>query len=428
MCKQIFYDGGETGMQKADKETLKNNNKMLILCKLRQGDLSRTELSVSTGLSNSTVSVLVSELVSSNLIFEKRYANSSGGRRQVILSINPEAAYTLLVKIVPGVLEVSFINLELKINNRKKFYFHDGGARESGEEALLSALERGLIWIRQENGRLLDKTAGVGISIPGLVDHSSDIILYSSLLNIRKMDISGLLTARLGKPVYVFKDTDAMAMGEYAINELSNSESYMFILVDSGFGLSFMNKGEILQLNRSGLELGHLRLQENGPRCRCGRSGCVEAFVSESSALRQLELIQEKQGSRQYDISAMRYSDIVEESNRADGICRGVLRCQAGYLGAAIAIGVNIFAPNTVLLAGPLSKAKWEFYPIVREAFAENVLDIFSNTRIEFSTAGEQASLIGMASKIFDTEFFSAETLYDGASGNDRAIKAQFNV
>lgn len=393
-------------MQKADKETLKSNNKMLILCKLRKGNLSRTELAKTTGLSNSTVSVLVSELVASNVVFEKKFANSSGGRRQVILSINAEAAYTMLFEIVPNRVEISIVNLDLKINCSRSFNFNG-----SGEDVIRTEIERGIDWIKCEKAPLLDKTVGIGVSVAGLVDHSNDTILYSSLLNIKNMDIKSTIVPALGKNVYVFKDTDAMAMGQYTINDFYENESYLFILVDSGFGLSFMSNGQVLQLNRSGLELGHLRLKEKGPRCKCGRIGCVEAFVSETAAITELDKLQKVSGINQYDIKTIRYSDIVSESNKNDGSCRQIMKYQAKNLGRAVAIGVNIFAPNTVLLTGPISKAEWGFKQIVRKSFSENVLDIFSSTKIEFSSAVEEASITGMASKIFDTEFFSVKTL-----------------
>lgn len=388
-------------MQKAGRETVKSNNKTLILLNLRNRNLSRTELARITGLSNSTVSVLVSELIQSKIVFEKSFANSSGGRRQVILSVNPAAAYSILFLIIPGVLKISAVDLDLKVNCSKKFNYDNGN-----KKSLAEAVTRGISWIDSEHKNLLDKTVGIGISISGLVDHSNDRVLYSSLLNLKNIDVKSDIASKMKKNTYVFKDTDAMAAGGYVMNGLSADKSYLFILAESGFGISFMIDGHVLQLNRSGLELGHLRLKENGPKCKCGKYGCVEAFVSEEAALRELALLQQKSGKKEYDINKMSYFDIVSESNKQDGSCRQVLRYQAEYLGQAIAAGVSIFAPDAVILSGPVCTAEWDFRQIVRKSFSKNSIDIFSNTEIKFFNITEEASIIGMASDIFGREFF----------------------
>lgn len=389
-------------LQKADKETLKRHNKRLLLYTLRRGDFSRTELAEATGLSNSTISVLISEMVESNIVFEKSLANSSGGRRQVIMSINPEAAYTLLLKIAPDQIEVAIVNLGLKLNSSKAFNL----ARNDQEHVTCTVLHA-LEWIKQGKSDLIDRIIGIGVSVAGLVDHSNDTVLYSAHLNLKNFDIKSVINSIFSRNVYVFKDTDTIAMGEDIVHKFNDCESYLYIWVGSGLGLSFVNKGEVLQLNRSGLELGHVRLESDGPRCTCGRVGCVEAFVSEAAAIREIEYrIKNSVKTLNYNVNGMKYLDIVKRSNDGDTVCREVLEYQAGYLGKAVALAINIFSPNTVIIGGPVSNIEWDFASRVQKSIRDNVLGIFSETKIQFSATTEEAAFIGMASKILDREFF----------------------
>lgn len=390
-------------MQKADKDTIKHNNKLVILSHLKTRDLSRTDLAEITGLSNSTVSALVSELSENNILFEKSIAESSGGRKPIILSINPNYAYTMLLIIVQNKIITALVDLKFEVVYHNTFDYSIC-TEESISAAILESIDKTLA----DNRSAAENIVGVGVSIPGLVDHSTNTVIFSTLLQLKDFNIKDLIKTRLNKNVYAFKDTDALMLGEYLLNDLSRYESYLYVLVDSGVGLSFMNKGEIMQLNRCGFQLGHIQLDENGPQCNCGKSGCVEAFVSEQATKRDLKETLAKAGLP-YDVSidSLTLADIVTKANEGDVHCEDVLARQCAYIGRVVALTINIFAPNLVLIGGPLSSAKFDKDKIVRNSVEKSVLNIFSNTNIKFTTTGNKACFIGMADKVFNKEIFS---------------------
>lgn len=393
-------------MQKADKETIKKNNKKVLLNCLREQDLSRTDLAAETGLSNSTVSTLIAELTAENLVFEKSVAESSGGRKPIILSINPDACCTMLIKILRFKVIFALVDLKLRVVYQKEIPF-----REGGDACVREAVVRGIETTAGENHASFEKILGVGVSVPGMVDHRTDEILLSSLLNIRHMDIRSVIQEKVGKQVHVFKDTDALLLGECILNRLSDRESYVYLLVDSGVGLSFMNKGEILQLNRGGFQIGHIQLDEHGPQCNCGNFGCVEAFVSEQAARRDLERVSSHDSTYSVNFDSLNYSDIVSRSNRGDPYAKEVLFDQCAYLGRAVALAVNLYAPNTVLIGGPLSRSRFDLLDIIETSAAKSELEVFRNggTSVRFANTGERACFIGMADKIVNAEFFKRE-------------------
>ena len=240
--------------------------------------------------------------------------------------------------------------------------------------------------------------------VSGLVDNLKNHVIYSALLNLRDFDITSVIQSKLLKSVYLFKDTDALLLGERILNDFSDSESFLYFLVEYGVGLSFMDKGEILRLNKSGLEIGHIKIETGGPRCNCGKYGCVEAFVSEMAAKRGLKEILPE--SRHEEIDRLTLAEIVSRSNESDPSFRKVILKQCPYLGKAIACAINIFAPNLVLVGGPLSGVNWDIAGSVFQAVQDNVLNIYENTELRFTTTGDKSSFIGMANEIFDKEFF----------------------
>ena len=172
-----------------------------------------------------------------------------------------------------------------------------------------------------------------------------------------------------------------------------------------------MNKGEILQLNRSGFEIGHVQLDEHGPQCNCGNYGCVEAFVSEQAAKRDLELISRSDIDYHVDTENMKFSDIVSKSNEGDTYAIDVLFSQCIYLGRVVALVINLYAPNMVLIGGPLSNSKYNILETIEKSAARSELEIFRSwsSTIKFTNTGDRACFIGMANKIFNSEFFDNE-------------------
>lgn len=393
-------------MQKADKESIKKNNKKVILHRLKDCDLSRMDIASLTGLSSSTVCLLVSELIMENFVFEKSIAESSGGRKPIILSINPDVAYAMLVKIVQYKIVFAIVNLKLQVIYQRDFTFE-----QCNEDCIKETLQNGIVLVLEDNASISEKITGIGVSVPGLVDHHTDKVLLSSLLHIRNMDIKSIICSKINRNVYVFKDTDALMLGEYILNDLNNYESYLYLLVDGGVGLSFMNKGEILQLNRSGFQIGHIQLDENGPQCNCGNYGCVEAFISEQAARRDLKSITSQDPAYQAEIDHLKFSDIVSMSNQGDQYAVNVLFRQCAYLGKVVAMVINLYAPNMVLIGGPLSGSKYNILETVEKSASKSELEIFRtwNTLIKFTNTGDKACFIGMADRIFNIELFENE-------------------
>lgn len=398
-------------VRKVDQETMKNLNRQMILNFLRNnGETSRIDLAKKMKLSPTTVSAITSELVKEKLVLETRIGESNGGRKPLMLGINPDAKFAMTVILTQKGVDISIVNMSFQRIEHESISkrIEDPGTLE---ETLLKGFKDILGRFRYDK----EDICGVGVSVPGVVDHKNGIILYSSKMRLEDYNISQLIKEITGIDVYVFKDTDALMLGEYdgGIGNIYSSVAY--ISIEDGIGMSYINSGKLFHPSiGGGFELGHITIDSNGPVCRCGNRGCLGAMVSEQSVLNKLKILSEK-GYKTFidgDIEKLSLSDVVEYSNKGDKLCIYVLEEQARVLGIAVATVVNLFSPQLVLIGGPLGGCRWGFMDVLEDTVKDRALSIYSrNLHIEPARHSSESALTGISNEIFNRQIFKTVDL-----------------
>jgi Transcriptional regulator/sugar kinase len=399
-------------VKKADQETLKSLNRQIILNHIRRyKEISRVDLTNYTRLSPTTVSTIASELVAKKLVNEIRVGESSGGRKPLMLGINPNGKYAAVIVMTQKGADFFVINLDFKILTREHIK-----RSINGPDAIEEILSAGIKDMMAKNSNIVADICGLGISIPGVIDHKSGKVLYSSKFRLNDFDMSSVIRKHTSLRNYVFRDTDASILGEYNFGIGSAHKNLVFINIDDGVGMSYINSGKLVQPGYGGgFELGHITIDSNGPLCRCGNRGCLGAVVSEQPIISKLEKLSGKGYETDIggDVSKLTLADIVEFSNREDKACKYVLEEQARILGTAVASVINLFNPQMVTIGGPLSKCKWGFLDILKDTVKDRALEIFSrNVELNFAKLGNEAALIGMANEIFEREVYGTVALH----------------
>lgn len=392
-------------VKKADQETLKNINRQIILNHIRlHREISRIDLAKFTKLSPTTVSAIVSELLAKKLVNETRIGESSGGRKPLMLGINANARCVLIVVLSPRGAGFSTVNMDFQIVH------HEYIARSiRGEEAVVEILNKGLEMFSEKYPGAMDGVCGIGISVPGVVEHEKGVVLYSSKLHLSDFDISSVVDRYCGIKTYIFKDTDALLLGEYNFGAGNAYGNVAYINIEDGVGMSYVNSGRLFKPGYGGgFELGHITIDSGGSLCRCGNRGCLGTVVSEAPALVKLKTLIEKGYESGIEVTKnTSLADIVEYSNNGDKAARYVLEEQARLLGTAVASVINLFNPQLIAIGGPLSKCTWGFLDILRDTVKDRALPIYSkNVEIRFARLGEDSALVGMANEILENEIF----------------------
>lgn len=392
---------------KMDQETLKNLNRQIVLNHIRNHkEISRVDLAGFTKLSPTTVSTIIAELVSKKLVTELRVGESSGGRKPLMVGMNPNARYAASVMMDQKGADFSVVNM-----NYETVYQESIEQKVSGSTEVQEFLLKGIGKLLVSCAEIKNDICGFGISIPGVIDHENGKVLYSSKLHLNNFNISEILSSHLGVKSFVFKDTDALILGEFNLGIGSASKNFVYINIEDGVGMSYIHSGKLMQPGYGGgFELGHITIDSNGPLCRCGNRGCLGAVVSAQPIISKLEKLNGK-GYETFiggDVSKFTLADIVEFSNKGDRACRYVLEEQARVLGTAVASVINLLNPQLIAIGGYLSKCTWDFLGILKDTVRDRALEVFSrSTEIKFARLDDESALIGMANEIFKREVFN---------------------
>ncbi len=273
-----------------DQQLVKRINRSLLLRLVRaQPRLSRARLASESGLTKSTVSLLVRELVDEGWLCESDAAVADGlGRPSTPLSINVGVHALVGVELAVECVRVVAVSLCGEV-------LHADEAASPGTEplpicALAAARVAHCAEVLRARGLEL---AGIGVVLPGAVDDATGVVRFAPNLGWRNLHVLPMLTAALAAaglpdvPVQLQNDADAAALGEYEFAQREGEDPLIFVNCDVGVGAGIVLNDRLF-IGAQGMagEIGHTVLQVDGPACSCGRFGCAEVYIG-SRALAQ---------------------------------------------------------------------------------------------------------------------------------------------
>ncbi len=278
-----------------DQQLVKRINRSVLLRLLwAQPSLSRARLAEKSGLTKSTVSALVRELLDERWIDEDNanVATAGVGRPSTPLHINGDLRVLIGLEVAVECLRMVCVSLTGQIISQTE------QALQSHQPHLVCAQATGLVQGLCQalaSRRLL--LSGLGVCLPGAVDDESGVVRFAPNLTWRNVDFLAMLTQSLSTSdappvsIYLQNDADAAALSEYEFGADDKSDPLIFISCDVGVGAGVvLNDGLFTGALGVAGEIGHTILQIDGPLCSCGRSGCAETVIG-SRALTSPEAI-----------------------------------------------------------------------------------------------------------------------------------------
>ena len=266
-----------------DLQLLKRINRSVLLRLIRsQPDISRARLAAVSGLTKSTVSALVRELLDEHWLSEAAapVATQGMGRPSTPLNIDTNKRVLVGIEIAVDCLRLVCVSLGGVILTQTEEPLLDQSPANACKQVgkLVRVLSRQL----DEKKLIL---SGVGVCLPGAVDGDLGLVRLAPNLGWRNLPFMAMLAtefAKLGIPaaeIHLQNDADAAALGEYEFGG-SGDDSLIFINCDVGVGAGIVLNDRLFTgfLGAAG-EIGHSILQVDGPLCSCGRKGCAEAFI-----------------------------------------------------------------------------------------------------------------------------------------------------
>ncbi len=262
-------------------EAGKELSRRLVLDQIRQqGEVSRSEIVRTTGLSKATVSAIVSELFEAGLVQETGSQNSHVGRPRILLSLVPDANFALGAELTDEECRVVLTDLHAKPIKRVS---QPVMANDLSVPSLMDVLAACIA----EAVKDIDATRllALGVCVPGIVDPSSGIVTFSVILPWENVKLAEILQERFPYPISVFSRGTAATWGERWYGAGKNARNLLYARVGSGIVSGLVINGQpYLGRNSGAGELGHVTVQPDGALCRCGNRGCL-ATVATTGAL-----------------------------------------------------------------------------------------------------------------------------------------------
>ena len=354
-------------------------------------DISR-ELNISVPKSAS----LVNELVQECLIRDYGKIDSTGGRKANVYGLVNDACYFIGVDVKKYYVNIGLLDFKKHLISVRELVPYQLENTPESLHALTAIIEDFISDFSDMRNRIL----GVGINLTGRINHLTG---YSySFFHFQEEPLSQIIQKEIGIPTFIENDSRSMAYGEFMNGVVRHERNVLFINIDFGLGMGILIDGS-LYYGKSGFsgELGHIPFFHNEIICHCGKKGCLE---TETSGLALLSIVKDKiaKGSssiltmKHKDLDKIRLEDVIEAARKEDTLVIEVLSELGEKLGRAIAILINIFNPELVILGGKVSETGELIKLPIRSALNKYTLGLVNNdTQLKLSKLGERAGVMG---------------------------------
>ncbi|ACZ31417.1 ROK family protein [Xylanimonas cellulosilytica DSM 15894] len=353
---------------------------------------TRADLAAETGQARSTIAGRIDALLASGLVTPAGEASSTGGRPPTTFAFDPA------VRVVLGV-DLGATHARLAVTDlasRVLATLDAPLAIADGPAAVLDWVVDAGLKLLGEAGRAHDDLVGVGVGLPGPVEHGTGHPNNPPIMpGWDDADVPGLLGARFGAPVLVDNDVNIMALGEHraAWPEVAD---LLFVKVGTGIGAGIIADGLLMRGAQGAAgDLGHVALPgaEDVP-CRCGNLGCLEAVASAQAVADRL---------RATGAATPRGADVVELVRAGDLAAAQAVRQAGRDLGAVLAACVSLLNPSTIVIGGVLAEAGEHLVAGIREVVYRRSLPLATqHLRIVTARTGADAAVLGASAMAID--------------------------
>ena len=368
---------------------------------VESGSFVIPDISADTGLSVTTVSKYVSQMVGDGEIETLEVVSSDKrGRRPVLYGVRSDTSRFACVDVRQygvnyGLMDISGRMVAERCDS--SFVYENSPAR-------LEEVCVGLESFVRDNGLAISDVKSVCVCLGGRVNTFNGTSASKFTLEaLADTTLAEYLTERLGVDVFIENDTKAMTFGEYMSVSNRTWKNVLFVNIGWGLGIGIVIDGK-LYYGKDGYsgELGHAPIYDNDIICHCGKKGCLETEVSGSAIHRKLlERIKAGESSRLspkfHRGEMISLSDIMSAAGKEDPLCVDLITKVGTELGRPISMLINVFNPDCIILGGDLSQAAsyYFLYPMQASVRKYSLRLISQNLPFITSKLGDRAAIYG---------------------------------
>ncbi|HYY44477.1 MAG TPA: ROK family protein [Actinomycetota bacterium] len=249
----------------------------------------------------------------------------------------------------------------------------------------------------------------IGVGAAGFVEASAGAITFSPNLVYDDPFVAAAIKARFGLPVVVDNDANVAVWGERSFGSAQGLDHVVLFTLGTGIGSGVIAGGKLLRGSTgAAAELGHTVVFADGPMCTCGLRGCLEQMASGTAIARMArQALSEGRESTILsfagDIESVRSIHVAKAARELDELARSILAEAGRFLGIGLSNAVNVFDPDTIVLAGSVTRAGEPYLGAARDALsAATNAQRRRPQRLDATSLGADVGIVGAAALAFD--------------------------
>jgi len=387
---------------------LRTANRRRVIETLRtNGSMTRSALARSTGLSRTTISTLLGELIEQGIVAEASDggARRGAGRPATVVRLDHSAGAAVSIDVGARHLAVAVGDLAHQVRAERWVPLPAAHRAVDGMDRAAELVRDALAEADVEKSVI-----GAAMGLPAPISQPAGLVASSNILpGWADVHVADEMSERLGIPVFVENDSNLGALAESAWGAGAGFDQLAYIKAATGIGAGLVQDGKLFRgTTGTAGEIGHTTVAEDGPICRCGNRGCLELYAGGAALLDALH-------QSHPDVETL--EQVVQLAHENHPACARVLADAGRHIGVAIANLINLFNPRRIIVGGELAGAGETVLAPMRVAAERSAVQAaVEAVEIVPGVLGQRAELLGgLALVLFEPWRFGADELVASA-------------
>jgi predicted NBD/HSP70 family sugar kinase len=377
----------------------------------RFGPISRVAIQEVTDLHPTTISLRVNELLEEGSLLEAGRADNSTGRKQILLRLNEEHAFIVGLAFDDESVLAGTMDLHPKLRSKVQQPTWLDGGLDGLEKQLLACTQQAI----REAGVDIKSVLGIGIAGSGLINSREGELVFSSTIGLAsQIPLQQIFEREFGVPTFVEHLGRAKVVAERALGAGAGADDMIYVVYGkTGIGAGLIIDGRLVYGSGCAAgEFGHTHMLEDGPACKCGSFGCLEAIVGGAALEARIrKAIADGSTSEALlmadgDVTKISGTTVLEAAGRGDKTCMAIVERLGDYLGLGLANIVSLLNPSVVVLDPHLAVAGQDLLDEITKVIKRQSLRYSTKHLIVcFGKLGIESSLLGLGSLALEKHF-----------------------
>jgi len=284
-------------------------------------------------------------------------------------------------------LKIALLDLKFRIRHKEVLNTQSF----TKKEVLITAVVDSVHKILKDNKLNKSSILGIGLGLPGPVDYKEGIAhFFPNIPGWKEVKLRTILERKLKLSVFVDNDAKVMALAEYKLGAAKGTTNAICITLGTGVGGGIIINGELYRgLSNAAGEIGHMPINENGPKCNCGGYACLESYIGNNRVLAE---------ARKVFGSTITLEKLSYLAGKGDRKAKAVWLKFAERLSVALVGVVNLLNPDCIVIGGGVAGAGKILFDNLKKIIASRAMSVqAAHVKIFKAKLGNNSGLIGAA-------------------------------